>query len=344
MKILVTLPKGYVFDTFFPAEQMERLEKIGEVKWNQTERQYTREELKGLLQETDICITGWGCPKIEGDMVENAKRLKLIAHDAGTVGPYIALEVFDQGIRVCTGNRMFAESVAESVIAYSLASLRKIPQYDSALHGDLLWKETNFHNSGLLEKTVGIISYGMIAQELIKLLRPFHCKILVDSEFVTQQQLDEYGMDIQKASMEEIFRICDVVSIHSTLIPENYHSIDKALLSTMKAGALLVNTSRGAILDEAALAEVLAEGKIKAALDVFETEPLPLDSPLRKLSNVLLIPHMGGPTIDRRMAVTRYVIDDIEHFLKGEPLLGEVDREYASHMTDPTKMPVGAKS
>ena len=126
------------------------------------------------------------------------------------------------------------------------------------------------------------------------------------------------------------FRICDVVSIHSTLIPENYHSIDKALLSTMKAGALLVNTSRGAILDEAALAEVLAEGKIKAALDVFETEPLPLDSPLRKLSNVLLIPHMGGPTIDRRMAVTRYVIDDIEHFLKGEPLLGEVDREYAS--------------
>lgn len=344
MKILVTLPQGYVFDTFFPKEQVERLESLGEVEWNRTDRQYTRDELKERLVGTDICVTGWGCPKIEEEMVADAEQLKLIAHDAGTVGPYVALEVFDKGIHVCTGNRMFAESVAESVIAYALASLRKIPQFNSDLHGDVLWREANFHNSGLLEKTVGLISFGMIAQELVKLLRPFHCKILVDSDFVTQEQLNEYGMDIHKATMKEIFQICDVVSVHATLIPENYHIIGRDLLRSMKEGALLVNTSRGAILDEAALAEVLAEGRISAALDVFETEPLPLDSPLRRLPNALLIPHMGGPTIDRRRAVTRYVIDDIERFIKGEPMLGEVDKKYASFMTDPTKMPAGAKS
>ena len=344
MKIVVTIPKGYVFDTFFPPSQIERLEKLGEVIWNEAERQYTRDELKELLQDADICVTGWGCPRIEKDMVRDAKQLKLIAHDAGTVSPYIAPEIYDMGIRVCTGNRMFAESVAESVIAYALASLRKIPKYNADLHGDVLWREDQFHNSGLLEKKVGIISFGMIAQELVKLLRPFRCKILVESDFVTQEKLDEYKMDIRKATMEEIFQTCDIVSIHSTLIPENYHSINRRLLSSMKEGALLVNTARGAIIDEAALAEVLAEGKISAALDVFEKEPLPMESPLRKLSNVLLIPHMGGPTIDRRMAVTRYVIDDIEHFLKGEKLLGEVDKRYAGFMTDPSKMPDGAKS
>ena len=98
------------------------------------------------------------------------------------------------------------------------------------------------------------------------------------------------------------------------------HSIGAELLNSMKDGALLVNTARGALIDEEALVSVLKERSVWAALDVYETEPLPMDSPLRDCERVLLMPHAAGPTADRRYAVTSYVLDDMERFMNGENL------------------------
>ena len=238
--------------------------------------------------------------------------------------------MYGRGIRVVSGNEVFAESVAESVVAYALASLRQIPYHSVNLAGGI-WPES-FANRGLLNRSVGIVGYGMIARYVVGMLAPFHCPIKVFSRHIGQDELDRCHME--KAELEELFATCDIISIHSGMTPENHHLVTRELLQSMKPGALLVNTARGAVIDEPALCEVLAaRPDLSAALDVYETEPLPAGHPLEKLPNVLLMPHMGGPTVDRRLAVTRSVTQDIRRFLAGQPMSCEISRSYAAKMS-----------
>lgn len=329
LKILVTMPKGRIFDTFFNDELKSKLEEIGEVVWNESTAQYTKPQLCELIKDIDICVTGWGTETIDAEVLQLASKLRLIAHTGGSVRPYVTDAVYDRGIRVVSGNEVFAESVAESVIAYALASLREIPRYSSELKQGI-WP-TDFYNKGLLDKTVGLVGYGMIAKMAVEMLKPFHVKLKVFSRHISQEELTKHNME--KADLPEIFSTCDIVSIHSGMTPENHHLITEELLNMMPEGALLINTARGAIIDEEALCRVLAKEKIHAVLDVYEVEPLPANSELLKLKNAILMPHMGGPTIDRRMIVTRTVIGDIKLFLQNKPMTCEIDRAYAAKMS-----------
>ncbi len=329
-KILVTVPRGPVFDTFFDSGLMKELEGLGDVEWNEEGRHFTSDELRDRLAGKEVCITGWGSPILEEAVLEKAGSLRLVAHNAGSIRPYVTDAVYGRGVRVCSGNRVFAESVAEGVIAYALASLREIPRYSTELAGGK-WPES-FNNRGLLDRSVGIVGYGMIAEYVVKMLQPFHTPIKVFSRHVSPEALAEYGME--RAELAEIFATCDVISLHSGMTPENHHLVTEELLMSMKDGALLINTARGAVIDEPALARVLRRRpEISAALDVYETEPLPGDSPLLDCKNALLMPHMGGPTIDRRRAVTRYLIGDIRRFLRGEPMGCEISPSRASKMS-----------
>ena len=329
-EILVTIPeKSKIFDTFFGEEQKSRLEKTGNVRWNTGSENYTEQQLAEQLEGVDICITGWGTPMFTASVLNRAKNLKLIAHDAGTVRPMVTDEVFARGIRVCSGNEIFARSVAEGVIAYLLTALRRIPWYhEQTMKGNWPGME---RTRGLLDRTVGLIGYGTIAGYLADMLKAFGCKILVNSKHTPDQILREKGLT--RATEEEIFSTCDIVSVHRSLTEKTWHSIGKSQLERMKDGAIFVNTSRGAVVKEDELTEILSHKKISAILDVYETEPLPVQSGLRALNNVLLMPHAAGPTEDRRVLVTDYILDDIERFLKGEKMAGEVDGIRAKSMT-----------
>lgn len=330
LSILVTIPRqSAVFHTFFDEKRMMDLENIGKVIWNETNKQFTSEELALQLNGVDICVTGWGTPTIDEKVLEHANHLKLIAHTGGSVKPYVTDECYQRGIRVVSGNSVFAESVAEGVIAYALASLRDIPKFSTDLKQGI-WP-AEFYNRGLLGRTVGIVGYGMIAKYAVSMLQAFHCKIKVFSRHIAQEELDRYGME--KASLEEVFSTCDIVSIHSGMTQENYHLITEDLLLKMKPGTLLINTARGAVIDEAALCRVLQREEIFAALDVYEKEPLEADHALLQCKNALLMPHMGGPTIDRRLAVTSSVISDIGNFLDGKEMSCEISAAYAAKMS-----------
>lgn len=330
MKFLVTMPvNGPVFSTFWNEELRKELESIGEVDWNESAVQLTKDELGERLFGVDIAVSGWGTPNFDAGVLAHADRLKLIAHTGGSVKPYVTEECYEKGIRAVSGNAVFAESVAESVIAYALASLRDIPGFSTDLKKGI-WPE-QFRNRGLLERKVGIVGYGMIAKYVVGMLKPFHCPVEVFSRHIGQEELDRQGM--VRRNLEEIFSECDVISIHSGMTKENYHLITEDLLNRMKPGALLINTARGAIIDEAALCRVLKERDIYAVLDVYETEPLPADHELLSCDRAILMPHMGGPTIDRRFAVTRSVIADIRRFLAGDEMSCEIGKEYAGKMS-----------
>lgn len=329
IKILVSIPDGEVRDSFFSEELRERLERLGCVEWNANTEQYVEEELAEKLRGVDICISGWGNTPFHEKTLKYADKLKLIAHIGGSVRPMVGDAAFERGIRVCSGNRVFAESVAEGVLTYMLCSLRKIGEYEARMAAGE-WPSL-IGTRGLLGRSVGLVGYGMIAEYLVKFLKPFGCRIMVSSRHISAEELAEVG--IEAAAAEEIFRTCDIVSLHSSLTARTKHSIGADLLNSMKDGALLVNTARGALIDEEALVSVLQERPVWAALDVFETEPLPMDSPLRECERVLLMPHAAGPTADRRYVVTSHVLDDIGRFLNGEPLDCEIDFARAGTMT-----------
>lgn len=290
IKILVSIPDGEVRDSFFSEEQRVRLERLGCVEWNANAEQYGEEELAEKLRGVDICISGWGNTPFHEKTLKYADKLKLIAHIGGSVRPMVGDAAFERGIRVCSGNRVFAESVAEGVLAYMLCSLRRIGEYEARMAAGE-WPSL-IGTRGLLGRSVGLVGYGMIAEYLVKFLKPFGCRIMVSSRHISAEELAEAG--IEAAAAEEIFRTCDIVSLHSSLTARTKHSIGADLLNSMKDGALLVNTARGALIDEEALVLVLQKRPVWAALDVFETEPLPMDSPLRECERVLLMPHAAG--------------------------------------------------
>ena len=192
------------------------------------------------------------------------------------------------------------------------------------------------YSEGLEGKTVGLVSFGMIAKEVARMLQVFGCKVKVYSNHgVSAEEAKKYC--VEPVSLEELFQTSDVVSVHSGMTPKTYHMINAPLLAMMKDGALLVNTSRGAVIDEAALEEEVISGRLRAVLDVFEVEPLPTTSRLRGLSNVVIVPHCGGPTVDVRGILTDAMIDDAVSCVNGNTNVpSKISMEYAKNMTSHT--------
>ncbi len=330
MNILVTIPKGAVRNTFMPPEVAERIHCLGHAIWNESEENWTGEELRERLRGVDVCISGWGSPVFDRVSLRYADRLKLVAHTGGSAAGIVSQELFDRGIRVVTGNWFYAQSLAEGTLAYMLSALRDIPFYDREVHKGR-WREDDYYNEGLLDQTVGLIGFGMTAQLLVSMLKPFNVKIKVFSEHKTDDVYKEYG--VRRASLAEVLTTCKIISVHMAQRDDTYHILNRDMLKMIPDGRILVNTARGSLIDEAALAEELSTGRFKAVLDVYEEEPLPAESRLRSLKNVILIPHMGGPTIDRRKHCTHGILDDVEMLFKGEKLKYEMTSEYINRMS-----------
>lgn len=327
-KIAVLMPNNEVRRSFFPEEVCRQLEELGTIYWNPGKEHYSAEQLKQLLPGMDVVITGWGCRALTEDVLRSADCLKILAHTGGSVSFVAPPAVYDNGIRVLSGNEVYALSVAEGAIAYMLLALRRIPEYLEEMK-EQGWRADAYYNQGLLGAEVGIIGFGAIAGHLVRLLKPFGVRLKVCSSHMSAEDLKAIGAE--KAELEEIFD-CRVISLHGAGGAQR--RIGKELLSRMRDLSVLINTARGDLIDQAALAEVLASRpRLRAVLDVFAEEPLPLSSPLRQLSNVYLMPHMAGPTVDRRPLVTMGLIRDIGALRRGEAAELEIKAERAKFMS-----------
>ena len=333
MKSFVTLPKNAVFPTFFTEENIALIESLGEVVWNEGSVQLTNDEIASLIGDSEIYVTGWSSPRLDEKILSAAPNLRLLVHLCGTVVPFVSDEMWQRGVRVISGNDFFAESVAEGTIGYMLTALRDIPMYCTRLKQEKAWKNAEDTNRGLLGKTIGIVSYGAIARHLVRMLQPFRVKIKVyDIKPLPEDHKEKYGLE--QASLEEIFSSCDIVTLHTPLNDATYHLIGEELLSLLPEGALFINTSRGAVVDQPALERELKKGRFRALLDVYEQEPPSNDSELYRLDNVIMMPHMAGPTRDLRKDITRALLIEASEFLQGgAPLPHEISREAAEMMS-----------
>ncbi len=329
MQILVSVMSDPAAQaSFFTPAVRESLEQLGQV----TYAKMTRDQLRDALPGVDVLFGGWGLPRLDDDLLAKADSLKLVCYTGGSVAEQMTEAVPARGIRMCSGNRLYAQSVAEGTVGYILAAQRRLVQQinETAASG---WAPFT-KNDGIRYKTVGLIGFGMIVKELLPLLKPFGCRIGVCSDWYREEDMAVYGAE--KWDLETLFRQSDIVSLHESLREDTYHMVDARYFSMMKPDALFVNTARGAIIVEEDLAAAAKSGKIRAILDVFEREPLPMDSCLRGSDNILLVPHRGGPTMDVREQVTLALIEDLKTYIRdGENavLQQEIPWAYAKHMT-----------
>ncbi|RKN46941.1 C-terminal binding protein [Streptomyces hoynatensis] len=224
------------------------------------------------------------------------------------------------GVRVANVPDYGTETVADHAVACLLALLRRLPWYDRSIRerGWVTPAEAGPVPS-FSATTVGLVGTGQIGRAVHRRLRAFGFTVLASDPYATPPQGPEEGPEL--VGLRELLGRADAVSLHAPATPETHHLIGRENLALMREGAVLVNTSRGPLVDTEALAEALRSGRLAgAALDVFDPEPLPAGSPLRGLPNVVLTPHAAFYSTDSLDALQRLAAEEAARALSGEPL------------------------
>ncbi len=335
-KILV-LPSGALYQEIMSPRAEEKLRALGEIVQAGPPqgggRNVTADQIADLLPGVDAVLTTWGAPRFDRRLLDRADRLQIIAHAAGTIKGIIPPEVFDRGIAVAHAAAVIAESVGEWALTVTLMALRKAYDLNKQMHEP----DTNqdrrrlgFGNE-LYYKRVGIVAASMTGRAFIRLLQPFHPEILVYDPYLSDERARDLGVR-RIDDLDELFATCDVVSNHAPTTEETNGMIGAAQLARLRDGALFVNTARAAAIDYDALTRELEGGRIRAAIDVFPKEPLALDSPLRRLDNVILSPHVAGGTAESRQRLGESMVDEIARCFAGEPLRYGVTKQMLATM------------
>jgi len=177
----------------------------------------------------------------------------------------------------------------------------------------------------LTGSTVGLVSASQVGRKVIELLRPFDTTVLVFDPYLTEQEAK--NLRVKKVTLMDIFSQSDIVSVHAPLLPNTKSMINRTHFTVLKEGAVFINTSRGGVLDEQALISELETGRISAALDVSIEEPLPKDSLLLSLKNVVVTPHLAGSGFYGYAKIGESAVRALEDFFAGKPVDGAVDFE-----------------
>ena len=284
----------------------------------------------------DALVCAWAFPPLPDDLEIGAPDgLRYIAYLAGSVRKLVPRPLIERGLLVTNWGNTISGTVAECGLLLTLMCMRRASHWAVAMHREGGWKDgMRTVTQSLFGRSIGIHGFGHIAQQMVPLLRPFGGRISAYSPSVPDSIFAEHG--VQRAdSLEELFAGNDVIIELAPYSPKNHHIVTEKLLRSIPSGGVFVNIGRGAVVDEAALVRVAKEraDDLQVALDVYETEPLPKDSPLRGIPNVALLPHIAGPTKDRRRDSTALALDNLEKFVRGEEMPGLITPEVYDRAT-----------
>ncbi|MGW2848359.1 hydroxyacid dehydrogenase [Streptomyces sp. NPDC001108] len=255
---------------------------------------FTTDRARSVLAETEILITGWGCPPIDEEALASAPGLRAVVHTAGSVRGHVTEACWERGIEVSSAAAANALPVAEYTVAMILLSGKRVLERSHdyrTLRRRENWLELPGH-IGNYGRTVGILSASMIGRRVIELLRPYDLPVLLHDPYVSEAEAAEMG--VRLVGPAELFERSDVVSVHTPLLPATRGLVSRELLTSMRPDAVLLNTARGAVVDQDALVDVLREGRVRAVLDVTDPDELPAAHPLWECPGALITPHLAG--------------------------------------------------
>jgi phosphoglycerate dehydrogenase-like enzyme len=314
-RVLLQIPRSR-YEQIFDAEARGRLSDLAEL-FGPFDEAGAR-TLSPRLSEADAVFMPSGT-RLSAEALDAAPRLRWISTTSGGPPSVDYRVAFRRRIVVSDCRRAFGRAVAEMALGLYLAAMRDIVAHDRALHTPDGWeavpKERNREAS---HRTLGFVGFGSNARTLVPFLAPFEPRMLAYDPFVPEEVLTRFGA--RPASLTEVFASSDAVFLLATPNPGNRALIGAAELDRLRPEAVLLVVSRSSLVDEAALIDRLKAGKFRAAMDVYDQEPLPAGHPYRSLPNVVLTPHRAGGTQESYWRIGRALIDDLELLLAGEPL------------------------
>lgn len=278
------------------------------------------------LTNANIAITGWTTPPLTDEILDKCKNLQLVAHTGGSLRGILPESIWRRNLRITNVREVIAEAVAEFIILQALTWLKNLYKYVQLMKpGNDTWGYdafTRYPTHLLKNQIIGAVGAGKVGRAAIALFKAFDCKILLYDPYVTPAEISDMG--VIACDLETLFTSANIVSLHAPLLKGTRGMIGAKQLALLQENALLINSARGALVDEAALVNELETGRIYAALDVFTFEPLASTHRLRQLPNVLLSPHVAGLTTETLNLQGKSILQDINRFNEKIPMLNEL--------------------
>ncbi len=300
------------------AQPLERLQERCDVTVHENEFGIPREELLEVIGGRDAIVTML-TEKVDAEFLAAAgPQLKIVANHAVGFDNIDVTACTEAGVLASNTPDVLTETTADTAFALLMAAARRVGEGERFLRAERpwIWGPLMMLGQDVHHKTMGVVGFGRIGQAVARRAKGFGMRVIYADAFQLPPEV-EAETGAERVELPDLLAQADFVSIHTNLTPETRHLFDADAFRTMKPTAVLVNTSRGPVVDEVALAEALASGEIFAAgLDVFEREPA-VEAQLLSLENAVVIPHLGSATVDTRIAMGDVVTDNVFAALDG---------------------------
>lgn len=280
-----------------------------------------RPALLAAVPEADALLVR-SATTVDAEVLDAGKRLKIVARAGVGLDNVEVPAATERGVLVVNAPTSNIHTAAEHAVTLLLAAARQIPQADATLR-EHTWKRSTFNGVEIFGKTVGVVGLGRIGQLFAARLAAFETKIVAYDPYVSPAKAAQLGIEL--LPLDELLERADLISVHLPKTPETKGIIGREAIAKTKPGVIIVNAARGGLVDEAALAEAITSGHVRAAgLDVFETEPC-TDSPLFELPQVVVTPHLGASTTEAQDRAGTDVAKSVLLALAGEFVPGAVN-------------------
>lgn len=295
-------------------QAMELLDAAGDVSYDVVKRP-PKDKLIEIIPEYDALLVR-SSGRIDADVLAAATRLKVVGR-AGAGVDNIDIEAASlRGVMVMNTPGANTIATAEHTITLMLALCRHVPQADASLRAGQ-WERSRFMGVQLYQKVLGIVGLGRVGQQVARRAQAFEMTVLAYDPYISGEVARE--LKVELVSLDDLLARADFISLNAALTSESRGLIGAASIVKMKPGVRIINCARGALVDESALYDALVSGQVAgAALDVFSEEPLPADSKLRTLDNVVLTPHLAASTIEAQRDVGTKIVEQVLGALRGE--------------------------
>jgi D-3-phosphoglycerate dehydrogenase len=315
--------KALILAPFWPAA-LERLGQKMEViyeSWMDTSKLLSAEEFIERIQSQGIEIVVVEADFITREIFERAKKLKFLGVCRADMAYVDVKAATEQGVLVVNTPGRNAAAVAELTVGLMLALMRHIPKAHQIVSSGNWVDPTaayySMRGGELNGRTIGVVGFGAIGRRVARIVGAFDASILVYDPFVDTKEVKKAGA--QSVELDDLMQRSDIITLHTSTTPEAMGLVSARRIALMKPTAYLINAANAFVIDNEAIVKALQEKRIAgAAFDVFETWPVRPDSPLLKLDNVVLTPHIGGATGETIIRHSQMIVEDIERFLRGE--------------------------
>jgi phosphoglycerate dehydrogenase-like enzyme len=315
----------------FPADLVQRLVDLAHLDPALCVQDFADPRHAALLAETEVLITGWGCPQIDEAALARVPKLRAVLHAAGSVRGMITEAVWEQRVLVTSAAVANAAPVAEFTLAAVIFAAKNA--FGARDHyRDTHSYQTNQQTAtiGTYRRRLGVIGASNVGRRVLELIRPLDLDVVISDPYLDAAQAESLGARL--VELDGLLASCDIVSLHAPDLPSTRHLIDRRRLALIPDGGCFINTARGRVVDEQALTEELVSGRISAMLDVTEVEPLPADSPLYRLPNVFLTPHIAGSLGNELARLGAAAVTELERYSAGLPPLHPVRQADLAHV------------